>query len=577
MRPSLFRRCLAPLMALATAGPLCAQEQDRAIAESAVAAAKPNQRPLNQFTRVTRPADAVAIALADLTALCTHDAHAAFAVRYIAANEPSPTLKAGLSLAANTALLFSSDARRLIALPGETVFRLNLAEYADYDEKKLRILLDTWDRMEDAQFYLPIDKTVVKNCAPYRLKGDPKVYTAVNAKVQIPAAHADVNGQLSELCTLTGAIVPIVSAGQFCRYTLNSDNGGLYAEFRQFDLAPAKGTAEEAFLLRAGVNLKDLGERNSDQRVILYRNPTANPGFIEYAATAITRPSVGPAIVTITRDFFAGPIQNNKHPFENLLDRKHDGTEIFLPTAAGGLEYALFDGNGGFVRAAPIGNNGQSLAADRTVPAPFLPILQAPSSCIRCHLKQNADAKVFGIYQAAPNYLTWMREARINGQVFDVFADKGDDGKNLQRLVSLFNGETSDAFGYAGRTYSRFCFEASGLPFEEAVNAMLDIHDQWLFSLVTPMKACLMLGYKVESEEAASQLFNTICPPAPEPIRATQLRAWSKERPMGLPIDDLLALYPELALRVQVYEASQQPQPVPQEAQQEAGDAEAAP
>lgn len=550
-----------------------------------------------KVARLMRPDVAVGSALEDAKALAATDPRLALACRYVMVNEPlliDSTLpngeatkidatKGALSLAANTAFLVGSEPYRLIPIPtlaGEScLYRVDLAAFYDYDEKRLRLALDTWDRMQDSQFYIRTDQLKLVSC-PRTPWTDPKtgkagVYTGWNINVLIPAAHANVNGALTELCKLTGCMVPIISSGQFLRYTLNSDFGGLYPEFQQLDLSPVKGSAEDAFLALSGIVLDELDKRRSNRRVILTRKPTSSPGSVEYFWTEATGADKGPGLGSITRDYFTGvEIDPNKHPFENLLDRKHDGSEIFAPTPAGGFRFGLFDGKGGFVRSAPL-NPPKSLAADRTIPAPFLPILQGPSGCIRCHIYENPETKRFGLFQPAPNYLKWMLDVEVNGQRFDIFAEltKGKTTKDalknvpkhvlfakdeaLSELVSTYNGETDNAFSFGGQTYAAYVFDASGLTMETAITAMMTLHDNWLYAYVSPRKALLTLGYKTESEEEASVLFDQLIPPAPEPLRITQLRAWKKGRRLPLTIDDWLAVYPEAAARVYATEQAQ--------------------
>lgn len=520
--------------------------------------------PVRGQERVMRPDAAVKVALPDARALTEENAVLALTSRYVMANEPylltdsdgkqTDATRAGLSLAANVALLHAADTYRLAPIGDGSVFRVDMDAFAGRDPAKLRLLLDTWDRIQDTQFYLATDKT--REVATIRYKHGGKTWDRVTVKVVVPLAHADINGQLSELITITGSAAPIVSVGQFLRFTLNSDFGGLYPEFRGFDLSPEKGTAEQAFLLRAGTDLKDLGNNNSDQRVFLMRKPTSSPGIIEYVWSDRIKASKGPAVTTITRDFFTGFIDQRKHPLENLADRNHDGSEIFGPTPAGGLEFALFNGKGDFVRSAPL-NPPNSLASDRTIPAPFLPVLQGPSGCIRCHIQENPDTKISGIYQPAPNWINWLRDVQVNGKPWDVFADKGDADEKLARLVSLYEGDTKDAFALAGQTFAKFCFQASGLKMEDSCRAMMGMHDAWLYSYVTPVKAMLTLGYKCQTEAEAVALFNQLCPPrTPEPLRVTQFRAWTEgdknNAPRSLPmtIDDWLSVYPEVAARV---------------------------
>lgn len=504
---------------------------------------------------LTRPDRAVAMALADARAVAAESGAAVLTQRYVMAHTADDETRAALALAVNTALLHGAEPWRPAAVGDGTVWRVDLAELTAHDADKLALMLDTWDRMSDPQFYASSDQTKQILAPPFIHDGTR--WTRATLRVLVPLAHADPGGQLSELATLTNSLAPIVSLGQFLRQALNSDLGGLYPEFRQFDLAPEKGTAEEAFLRRGGVILDDLATRNADQRVVLMSRITGQPRTVEYAPTAATRPSVGPTIATITRDYFAGAIQAGAHPFENLAGRKHDGTEIFLPTAEGGMEFALFNGAGGFVRSAPLNPPG-SLAADRTVPPPSPPVLQGPSSCLRCHITTNADTKLLGPFQAAPNWVTWLAETRVGMWQFDVFAEAGDSGAGRKRLVNLFSGETNEAFSYAGRTYAKFVFTACGKPLEEAIAGMMRVHDAWVYAKVDPSFALRTLGYDEGDNARAVALFNTICPPTgAEPLRLSLVRAWREDRPVAITIDDWLAVYAEVALRVAAWEAEQ--------------------
>ena len=522
-----------------------------------------------QVQSCCRPDRAVAMMLADLHALAKSNPLLPPRMRYIMANVVTETTRAGLSLAANNAFLLTSEPYRVVPIGDGSVFRVDLAEFYGHDAKKIILAFHTWDRMQDPQFYLVTDKKKLFHSIPYRIKGDPKRYTAVYAPELVPAAHVGVE-LLIEAQKLTNCMVPIISAGQFMRYTMNSDFGGLYPEFRQFDLAPEKGTVEAALIARCGVVVDDLTERNADKRVVCFRNPTGQPGFIEYYPAAGTSAEVGPAMLTITRDFFAGFIGNGVHPYENLADRKHDGSELFIPTPAGGLDFVLADAAGNFVRSAPLQPPDNSLAADRTIPSPWHPILQAPSGCIRCHTKENPETRAYAIYQPAPNLISWLLEINANGIRWDVLKNLSNKeihaqvkDKKLARLVTLVKGEINNAFGWAGRTYATYVFNASGLPFEEACQAMFDIHDEWLYSFVEPVDAVAMLGYQVETNAAAVELFDQICPMVVEPLRVSQIRAWREDRRVKIPIDDWLAVYPEIALRVMLHEQQQAAASVP--------------
>lgn len=487
-----------------------------------------------------RPDAAVARALADVAAIAEKDQVAALRQRYVMFNAVNEINEPALGYCVNTVLNFAGETYKPIPVVPGLLYRLDLGIYADGREDRIQLLLDTWDRIQDSQFYLLADERVIKS-AP-RWLHDGQVFSAVSIRNKIPAAHCNLDGQLDSLCELTASLVPIVSAGQFFHYGLDA----LYYEFRQFDQHPEHGTPEEAFLRRAGVDLKDFGSRNVDQRAVLVRKPTANWGIVEYMPSPATRLSVGPAIATITRDFFEGSIDANKHALENLSGRKHDGSEAIIFKSDGGLEFALFDADGRFVRDAP-----PNLATDRTVPEPFLPVLGGAIACIRCH---GPDAG----FKPAANYVTWLRDIRVGQYRFDVFSEGKGTDQELLRLVSLYSGETVEAFEVARKTHAKFGIAASGIPVEDAMAATAEVHDRWVYRYVTPKLACETLGYATESDEQAVELFNQICPPAPEPLRVTALRGWSETTPLKLTVFDWLDIYPEVALRVLNWEQTEQ-------------------
>lgn len=500
--------------------------------------------------RIAKPADAVRIAYADAVAISNATPQALPQLRYLFMREPSDANRAALGYILNTALNHAGDSYGAVSLADGLVWRVDLALYADAKADKLVALLAAWERQRDAQFYLLTDALKQVFAPRFVLNG--KAFSQVSVKRSIPAPYADPQGELTALAAMLVTEIPILSAEQFARFALGTAradgdavnpiaNDGLYYEFRAIEPNPEKQTAEAAFLARAGVDLAEFGERNVDQRVALVRTPTGSPGIVEYAPSTATRPSIGPSIATITRDYFQGAIRADKHPFENLLDRKHDGSEAITFKQDGGLEFALFDARGGLVREAP-----PNLASDNTNPH-VLKRLHGAISCIRCH-GPNA------MFQPAPNYITALRGVAVDGARFDVFA--GDE-QTTRRLVSLFNGETVDAFATARLTHAKFSILSSGQPTEAVAAAVASLHDGWLYGDVDPAKVVKLLGYDCgEDNWLAVDVFNRICPPIGiEPLRVTQIRAWRNEFPLRMTVDDLLSVYPEIATRVLAWES----------------------
>lgn len=529
----------SPLLVLAFMGTASTQE-----------ASTENQQPV----KVMRPDLAVAEARQDVLALQEQGGLFPLRMRYVMVNQPTEYSQPIASFACNHTLLHSAKPWPPQPLRSQAVYRIDLLEYAGYDRQIFSTLVDAWDRMQDEQFYLPTDEW---RTLPH---------SKARVRVVVPAEHCNQGGQLVELIQVTQSAAPIVSMGQFLRFLMNSDFGGLYPEFRGFNLNPRQGTAEAAFLARADVRLEALSKRNADMRVFLTRTPTAGVGFIEAIPAAGAQLEVGPTAAFITRDYFYGDVDAVEHPFENILGQRHDATEIFLPNAAGCFEYALFNGQGGFVRSAPL-NPPNTVAADRTVPAPHPPILQGPSSCIRCHIMDNPNTKLYGILQTAPNYINVWRNTVVgqdeqgNPVKWDVFLNQGKAGDDLKRLVEVAGGEVNQAFPIYGRTYAKFVYNATGLPLEDAVKQTMGVHDDWLYAYVTPRKAMLTLGYSCETDEQARQLFNYLVPIAfGEPNRLMLIRSWGQVNyqqvavEQKMTIDDWLDVYPEVALKLLVRE-----------------------
>lgn len=489
-----------------------------------------------------RPDSAVAAALADAKALAAVNPAFPPRMRYVMANVASPDVTAAMGYAGSMVLNFTGDAYRPVPFKGGTMFRIDLGVYSGFNPKRLRGLLDTWDRMQDEQFYLPTDSF--------------KKIGSHNVQVVVPAAHADVNGQLTELIALTGSAVPIISIGQFLRFGMSTLDGNLYYDFRQIERNPAKGTAEDAFLARAGITPADIADLGADQRVVLPSDVTGNWRVIEYYYSPITRAAIGPSLVTISRDWARGRIEPDEHGLENLAqeysrgERSHDASEILIFGPDGKIEAAIFDKNGALLNGAP-----PNVVSDRLVPAPHPAELDGGIiSCMRCHGPQDA------MFKPAVNYVSGLRNIKIDGKQWDIF--KSRQGQSLQRVISQFNGETKDAFAIARITHSKFAFQASGVKVETATRATAKIFDDWVYGYITPKTALLTLGYEAKDEEQAVEWFNTICPPViEEPLRVSLMRGLMETEPgvftpMKMTTDDWLEVYPEVALRVRVWEES---------------------
>jgi hypothetical protein len=348
--------------------------------------------------------------------------------------------------------------------------------------------------------------------------------------------------------------MPIMRADWFlfiASATLPEENGHYY-KFRRISDSQGEGdkrkTAEQLWLEGLGVDYATVQQRQADQRIGQWRsNVTGKPRAIEYFYATLTRSNVGPAGVSITRDYFVGTVKAQRHAVRNLLSYTYDGSEAmaFLPN--GMMEFTLFDGNGDLALTAP-----DKLVSDRTVPSPHQTILHTPISCIRCHGPTD-------MWMDASNDVLAMTSGPYRLNIMDDESDDESPEETLDRLAGLYAGEMTDFLRVNRNTHAKATYIVTGgMSIPEVSQKIGAIYNRYRYDLVTPQIACLEMGWVVDAEQAADH-FNKILPLLPpnrhgvhpEDVTIGTLRNWTSKNTLAVNRDDWEQIYADAMLRVQ--------------------------
>lgn len=524
------RDCLKAMAAMAAAHTLRSPIASAAIATASTLA----------LTRSFAPHDAAREAALDAGSLGSLGPDEPRHYRYLHTLDTSPLFHAAFSYAINTAASHSPNIYRPDSLSGGQLVRIDLRKLApqpaDYER-----LVKLWESLAGVDPYFHVQTK--KKVAPYKAS-DGKTYDfIVGSDI---ALHTGPENHLL-LCTLTGSAAPILRADWFITKLLSTLDGGLYYKFRNIVAKPASGTAEEAFHASLGADPKQAAKLRSDERLAMWRSGvTGKPRAIEFFYGTNVRPSLGPSLVTVTRDYFDGPIDGTRHALKNLLNYRYDGSEQIGMLPNGMLVFALFDAAGDLVDVAP-----QELVTDRTVPAPHTANLQAAVSCIRCHAPGEG-------WKDARNDIKLLTTGEYAIDIFDDESSGFDPVETRDRLKGLYDGDIAEPLRIARTTHAKAVFEATGGKEPAEVCEYLgNIYNRYAFDGFTPRTACLSAGY-VCSDENAVETFNTICPPLPpnpagkrpESMMIASLRKWKKENPIVVPTGDFEQEAADFLLRV---------------------------
>jgi hypothetical protein len=361
---------------------------------------------------------------------------------------------------------------------------------------------------------------------------------------------------------------PIMRADWFMFIVTSAlpEDNGRYYEFRLVSESTGTGenrkSAEQLWLEGLGVDYSVIQKLRADQRIAKWRSGiTGRPRAVEYFFAPSARPSVGPAGVSITRDYNTGRVDPQRHVMKNLLNYSFDGCEAmgFLPN--GMMSFALFDGKGNLQRFAP-----EKLVTDRTVPSPHSAILQPPISCYRCHGTTD-------MWMDATNDIYALSKGPYGLNLYD---DESDDKKEaddtLDRLVGLYAGDMDEFLRMSRNTHAKATFIVTGgMTIPAVAKKIAEVYGAYRYNAVTPQVACLELGWVV-TEEHAVEHFNTILPLMPknrhgihpESVTIGTLRAWTARNRLHVNRDDWEQEYADAMLRVQTQtvrlQASQRPE-----------------
>jgi len=459
--------------------------------------------------------------------------------RYYWAIDPAEEFHDAFAYALNTAASHSPNLYQHDRLADGRLIRVDLRRLAPQakDYARLVAILEGLAGV-DPYFHVQGRRKV----APYKAS-DGKTYDFVVGTDL--ALHTDLQHHLL-LTTLTGSSAPILRADWFLVKMLSVLDGGLYYRLRGIEAKPEKGTAEQAWHELLGADPAQAARLRSDERLVTWHsNVTGKPRAIEFFYAANSRPSLGPSLLTITRDFFDGPIDGKRHVMKNLLNYSFDGSEQIGMLPNGMLAFALFDAAGGLVDVAP-----QNLVTDRTVPGPHTANLQAAVSCIRCHAADEG-------WKPAQNDLKLVTQGKFAIDIFDDESSKDDPADTLDRLVGLYGGDMDEPLRVARTTHAKAVFALTGSEPATVMEYVGQAYNRYAYDAITPAVVCREAGYQVNDDNAVA-VFNEICPPlppnalgvSPESITIASLRSWTKEKPIRVPRGDWEQEFADFALRV---------------------------
>lgn len=382
-----------------------------------------------------------------------------------------------------------------------------------------------------------------RKVAPYKAR-DGKTYDfVVGTDV---ALHTGPENHLL-LTTLTGSAAPILRADWFMVKALSVLDGGIYYKLRGIEAKPSSGTAEQAFHASLGADTTKAANLRSDERLAMWRSGvTGKPRAVEFFYGTNLRPSLGPSLLTITRDYFDGAIDGKRHVMKNLLFYKFDGSEQIGMLPNGMPVFALFDAAGGLVDVAP-----QELVTDTTVPDQHTKNLQSAISCIRCHASDEG-------WKPARNDVKLLTEGEYAIDIFDDENSGLDPVDTIDRLAGLYSGDIEEPLRIARTTHAKAVYLATGgREPAEVCELVGKFFNRYAYDGITPRIACAAAGYTVSDDESVD-LFNEICPPlppnaagvSPESITIASLRKWTKEEPIYVPTSDFEQEAADFLLRV---------------------------
>ncbi len=383
------------------------------------------------------------------------------------------------SFAVNSAVSQAATIQLPEVSAGGWLVRYDLRRLAPKDEQLAR-LITVWDglALDDPYFHVPKQNS--------------------NLRAAVLGPHLDQD-KMVLLAQATGAAAPILRLDWFQAKALTTTEGGRYYDFMQYERAPKQGTAEAALLATVGADVELSKRVNGDRRV----------GIIESEVTAkARRVDVGQGAIGdywVTHDIFDEDVSPERHPLYNLLAFFDRGREIIFERPNGLHGFAITNNTGQLVDSAP-----PNLVADHEIPRPHTRVLQGAISCIRCHASS-------GGLQPCENDVGDALKLTGGRLPLDIFDDLGaldkERRENVDRLASLYAGNFQTKLKNGRIKYADAVFAASkGLEVKEASELVAEMFGDWRYAKITPQRALLELGIRVEEKEAVVML-NAMLPP----------------------------------------------------------------
>ena len=534
------------------------------------------------FTSAPAPRDAVAYAAADIINVGKLDQPFQ---RYIWVPEPTKEKVAGLVYTLNT-ISRSSIIYRPVVLHRGALVRVDIRKLAPREED-FGPFRDTW---EELALHNPFFNTtrkvnkvvVVKTPQPPKstVVREVKNGRYVNVTKSVPqpdliqqttqevtvsefSLHTGMHNMLL-LHSLTGVSkAPIVRYETFVLAALTVLDNGLYYDFVGIGASKDRTQNDLDFLLgQIGTSRKEIERLDSDNRMAMFRSGvTGKPRRVIFWNGSGVRPVVGSSLVTLTDDFRAGNFDPLQHPVKSLASRKANAHEAVFMRANGFLGAAITDGDGKLAKEVP-----PDITPDHTIPGTVDKRLEPILSCLCCHGPNDG-------FQPVRNDVIKLHEAFRLGadayqklRVFDDEQSKLNVPETLEQLSGQFSGDAErTAFRQARNDHQKATWIATGgSGVAECTSAIRSVRDVYRYGAVTPKSALRDMGYIVETEADAVQLFNQVVPFTPsnrfgirteDPVVAS-LRAYNPADPIEIRHFEWEPIYPDVMIRARTKELS---------------------
>jgi hypothetical protein len=389
------------------------------------------------------------------------------------------------------------------------------------DETSLNALIKTYERLSEIDPVFLVHRKVEARvptkvkCQPYKA-ADGKTYdykyteTNSGAPSLVSEPGQDWAIEWEQLCTLLNTRMPLIRYDVLTVMSLTTLNGGLYYEFQGFEEKPAKGTPEEAFWKKFGIDFKQIAKLRSDQRVgLTTSNVTGKPRAITIVHGFNNRNGTGLGVETYDPD--DADTGADQDPIRNLVEFKFKASEVIVEKSNGFHAFAAFNNKEELQRVVP-----DNVACDHTIPTPYTKQLQPGISCISCHGPQ-------GGWKGAENQVAKLLKPDSLDNV-DVFSDSGAlkrarPKEQVDRLAGLYSGDSEKILNRGRADYSDAIFIATkGAAAQEVMKDVMNVRNHYLYEPVDPQKACLECAGVVVERGSAAELFRVIMgklPPDP--------------------------------------------------------------